>query len=58
MYNLTYQEWWRDWPIETQQPVDSDKYQVISDKVISSNLSLITYNLSLLECGAKSNSYC
>ena len=30
----SYQEWWRDWPVETQQPVNSDKLQVISDKLL------------------------
>ena len=51
---LAYQEWWRDWPYEARQPVVSDKGQVISDKLLNFNLSLVICNLSLVERGAKS----
>jgi len=50
----TYQEWWRDWPYEAQQPVVSDKGQVISDKLLNFSLLLEICYLPLVERGAKS----
>ena len=43
----TYQEWWRDWPYEAQQPV-------VSDKLLNFSLLLVVCYLPLVERGAKS----
>ena len=33
--NSTYQEWWRDWPDETRQPVSIEIYGANSSRVLA-----------------------